>query len=140
MHSTLVHQCRKISNFFVTKRHPKLGLQPHLKLHTFGPPVQLYFSIRPISDQFFKLGRILPHRHVSLLYLQEFHLLLPFQVCRKIFLEEFSLEGSPRDDLPFGFHLPSGHLPPVLGLLYEHVSGISPLLSVRTIHGSKDPL
>ncbi|KAE9586386.1 hypothetical protein Lalb_Chr24g0401441 [Lupinus albus] len=139
-HSTLVHRGRKINNFLVPKHALQLGHQTRFKLRALGPPVHLKFGVGTKPGKFFKLGRIIPNRHVSLLQLQKFHFLLPLQVSRKVLKKEFLLECNPGDQLPFRFPLAPSKFPPVFGLLHQHISGICQLLSLRTAHGSEDPL
>ncbi|KAE9591186.1 hypothetical protein Lalb_Chr20g0115711 [Lupinus albus] len=118
--------------------HPfELGLQARFKLRTFGPSVYFQLSVWTKLGQFLKLGRILSHRHVTLLQPQKFHLLLPLQISGKIFLKEFLLEGSPCNHSPLRFHLPPSKFPPIFSLLHQHIRSIRHLLNVTTTYGSE---
>ncbi|KAE9605160.1 hypothetical protein Lalb_Chr10g0094311 [Lupinus albus] len=118
----------------------QLGFQTRFKLRTLRPPVHLQFGVRAKPGQFFKLGRIISHRHVSLLQLQKLHFLLPLRISREVLMKKFRLECTPRNQLSLRFHLAPTKFPPVLGLLHKHISGIRQLLSLRTVHGPEDPL
>ncbi|KAE9584726.1 hypothetical protein Lalb_Chr25g0281201 [Lupinus albus] len=123
-HPTLVHQGRKISNLLVPKHAFQLGLQTLFILRTLGPPFHFQFGVGTKPGQFFKLDRIISHRHVSLLQLQKLHFILPLQISRKLLMKEFLLECTPSDQLSLRFHLASSKFPPVFGLLHYHISGI----------------
>ncbi|KAE9621216.1 hypothetical protein Lalb_Chr01g0011291 [Lupinus albus] len=118
--------------------HPfQLGLQARFKLRTFGPSVYFQLSVWKKPGQFLKLGRILSHRHVTLLQPQKLHFLLPLQISRKIFLKEFILEGIPCNHSPLRFHLLPSKFPPIFSLLQQHIRNIRHLLNVTTTHGSE---
>ncbi|KAE9605082.1 hypothetical protein Lalb_Chr10g0093351 [Lupinus albus] len=139
-HSAFVDQGGKVGDPLMPEHRLQLGLQTRFKFRALGPSVHLQLRVRAKSGQFFKLGRIFPHRPVTLLQSQKLHLFLPPQILRKIFMEEFHLKCLPRNQPSLYLHLASSEFPPILGLRHQHVGGISQLLTLHTVHGSKDPL
>jgi len=56
--------------------------------------------IGKVPHQLLKLGYIFSHSHVSLLELQELHLLLVPNILTKVFLQKYPLEDIPGDENP----------------------------------------
>ncbi|KAE9599575.1 hypothetical protein Lalb_Chr14g0363771 [Lupinus albus] len=139
-HSAFVDQGGEVGDSLMPKHRLQLGLQTRFKFCALGPSVHLQLRVRAKLGQFFKLGRIFPHRPITLLQSKKLHLFLPPQIIRKIFMEEFHLKCLPRNQLSLYLHLASSEFPPIFGLRHQHVGGISQLLSLRTVHCSKDPL
>ncbi|KAE9591185.1 hypothetical protein Lalb_Chr20g0115681 [Lupinus albus] len=139
IHPTIVYKGRKINNLLMPKHHFQLGLQTRFKLRTFGQSVLLQFRGREKSSQFLELGRIISHRHVTLLQSQKFHFFLPLQIRRKVFLKKLLLGCTPSNHLSLNFHLAPRELPPDFSFLYQHVGSIGHLLIIAATHGSEYP-
>jgi len=71
------------------------------KLHTFGTFTISTLIMGKVPHQLLKHGCVFSHNHVSLLELQELHLLLIPNILRKIFLQKYPLEDIPGHILTF---------------------------------------
>lgn len=90
-----LHQNMKVPYLLISYSSFNVRPQSILKLDAFG--VLIYSSAvwRIELSQLFKFGCLLANRHILLLQLKEFYLLLSLDVIREILLQEFSFEHRP---------------------------------------------